>query len=87
MHSFLNYETNEEKRMHSFLNYEMNEEKRRHSFLNYRCFAIASWSIVTWAVRCSKMSQRTSEFLVLHSTSKKTPPFYALNAVIGFFQI
>ncbi len=42
MHSFLNYETNEEKQMHSFLNYETNEEKRRHSFLNYRCFAIAS---------------------------------------------
>jgi hypothetical protein len=31
MHSFLNYETNKEKRMHSFLNYETNEEKQRHS--------------------------------------------------------
>jgi hypothetical protein len=41
MFLFLNYGTNEKKRMHLFLNYGTNKEKRMYSFLNYRCFNIA----------------------------------------------
>ncbi len=55
-------------------------QSQRYSTCCYS-YGGGSGSIFTWAVGCSSMSHRTSEFLVAHSTSKRLHLFQALKVV------
>jgi hypothetical protein len=47
---------------------------QRYSTCLYNC-GVGRVSILSYQMGCSTLSQRTSEFLVAHSSSKKTPHF------------